>query len=117
MIFVVQFVIQIGFACLHLGPPSTFADRRKSMEAKLEAEPGRQLVLVRYASNHSLHEEWVYNRADIDNAKVVWAREMTPNEDEPFLAYFHDRAVWLLEADADPPKLIRYSGESPIATN
>jgi hypothetical protein len=78
---------------------------------QLDALPGRHLVLVRYAPNHNPYQEWVYNRADIDSARIVWAREMSPPEDAPLIQYFHGRSVWLLEPDQSPPKLTHY----PIA--
>jgi len=75
----------------------------------LDREPGPQLVMVHYKSNHYFHVEWVYNDADIDAAKIVWAREIDPEEDRRLLDYFHDRKVWLLEADENPPFVEPYS--------
>jgi hypothetical protein len=47
----------------------------------------------------------VYNRADIDRAKVVWAREMSPAEDRELKSYFRDRKIWVVDADAAEPRL------------
>src|SRR5207253_1083575 len=82
---------------------------RASVEAKLQATPGKHLVLVRYRPEHEPFAEWVYNEADIDRAKIVWAREMERSENQRLLDYFNDRQIWLLEADDNPPKLMPYA--------
>ena len=91
-------------------PPSagtwqTMGRARQSVMAQLTSLPGRQLVLVRYHPNHDPLGEWVYNDADIDNSKVVWARDMGPVQNEELLRYYNDRRAWLLDADETPPKL------------
>lgn len=77
--------------------------------AQLNQLPGKQLVLVRYQPEHNPFAEWVYNEADIDSSKVVWARELSPADNAKLIAYFHDRHAWLLDADEKPPKLTEFS--------
>ncbi len=81
---------------------------RDAMEKQLSSLPGQQLVIVRYKPNHDYHTEWVYNEANIDAAKVVWAREMDTAHNQQLLNYFQGRTAWLLEADENPPRLSAY---------
>jgi hypothetical protein len=75
---------------------------RARIEAQLEAMPGQHLVIVRYSPQHAWNEEIVYNRADIDHSKVVWAREIPGVEIRPLLDYFRGRHIWLDEPDVSP---------------
>jgi hypothetical protein len=76
---------------------------------QLEKDGDRHLVIVRYGPEHSSHNEWVYNEADIDRSKVVWAREMDTRENDQLINYFKDRRIWLLEADTKNPELAPYT--------
>jgi len=107
--FVYGFNQNLSILIHHKEYVSKFGLARLQIAEKLSQQPGRQLVMVRYPAGHITHEEWVYNRADIDAAKIVWAREMDPEHDRPFLDYFHDRRVWLLEPDQSPPRLTPYT--------
>jgi hypothetical protein len=82
-------------------------DRAKAL-AKLETLPGDQLVIVRYNQYHNSDNEWVYNRANIDRAKVVWARDMDDSGNAELIRYFPQRRVWLAEPDLAPPRLSPY---------
>ncbi|MBZ5670474.1 MAG: hypothetical protein LAO04_12180 [Acidobacteriia bacterium] len=81
---------------------------RARVLAELKATPGNHLVMVRYKPGHQLANEWVYNEADIDYAKVVWARDMGPAANLELLAYFKDRHVWMIDADYMPARLLPY---------
>jgi len=81
---------------------------RAELQQQLEHVAGRQLVIVRYKPSHEPFNEWVYNSADIDGSKVVWARDMSPEENEELIKYFRERRVWLLEPDEALPKLSSY---------
>lgn len=116
MLYVVVFVLSARhYACAER---NGIARHRPRLLAQLERRPGRHLVLVRYGPNHIEHvnDEWVYNEADIDAAKVVWAREMDAARNRQLFAYFEDRRKWLLLADAQPPRLVAYpEGEDRVA--
>jgi hypothetical protein len=74
---------------------------RKPVETQLAALPGEHLVLVRYSKDHNSGEEYVYNDADIDHAKTVWAREIPGMDLGPLFNYFRTRDVWLYDPDED----------------
>src|SRR5678815_43461 len=94
--------------------PETFG--RVAVMKRLEDLPGNHLVFVRYHPDHEPFREWVYNKADINSAKVVWARDMDPSHNEEVSRYFDLRKVWLVEADENPPKLSPYQVPTlPIA--
>jgi hypothetical protein len=80
-------------------------ERRIYVNRQLAQIPGKLLVFVRYYPQHIFQDEWVYNAADIDGARVVWARDLGEAEDEKLRSYYPDRAVWLLEPDFRPPRL------------
>lgn len=81
---------------------------RITINSELARMPGKVLVFVRYWPRHIFQDEWVYNGADIDAARVVWARDLGPAENEKLRRYYPDRSVWLLEADARPPRVTPY---------
>ncbi len=78
---------------------------RAAILQKLQNSPGQHLVIVSYGPEHDLDHDWVYNAADIDAAKVVWARDMGTNDNDELLQYFHGRQVWRLNADHYPQRL------------
>jgi hypothetical protein len=82
-------------------------DRAKILR-QLQALPGLQLVIVRYGPHHDAHSEWVYNRADIDHAKVVWARDMGAAGNADLLEYFRDRKVWTVDGDSSSLSMTPY---------
>ena len=76
---------------------------------RLEREPGQHLVFVRYEPEHEIFLDWVYNSADIDSAKVVWARDMGAGGNQELIEYFKARRVWLVEPDETPLRLAPYA--------
>ena len=103
--------------------PLHFGTARAQVADSLQHLPGKQLVLVRYSPKHDPFDEWVYNSADIDASKVIWAREMgtgnnsIQNSDlnKELIDYYKDRQVWLVEPDAASPHISPYSLSGQLA--
>lgn len=88
--------------------PDHFGTERARVQSTLENLPGKQLILVRYSPRHNPTDEWVYNAADIDSSKVVWAREMDPAHNLELMHYYANRKVWLAEPDSLPAIVTPY---------
>ncbi|HMH00095.1 MAG TPA: hypothetical protein VK555_01715 [Terriglobales bacterium] len=86
---------------------------RAAVVRELQHSPGEHLVIVHYGPRHDVDWEWVYNAADIDHAKVVWARDMGDEQNQELLRYFAARKIWLLNGDDSPPKLSPYTSGEP----
>jgi len=84
---------------------------RAAVLRQLRKSPGGQLVIVRSGDHHDVNQEWVWNEASIDDAKVVWARDMGQNENQELLRYFENRRAWQINGDDPSPKLEPYSGK------
>jgi hypothetical protein len=81
---------------------------RAAVVRELGRLPGDQLVFVRYGDHHDVDREWVWNKASIDTAKVVWARDMGAKENQELLQYFKDRHAWKIAGDDPHAKLEPY---------
>jgi hypothetical protein len=75
---------------------------------QLEALPGDQPVIARYNQYHNSRNKWVYHRADIDTAKIVWAHDMGDSGNTELIRYFPQRRVWVAEPDLARPRLSSY---------
>jgi hypothetical protein len=89
----------------HIQP--SWATARASIMQALTEQGGRHLVLVRYGEGHSFHEEWVYNPAELSNAKILWAR-WSAQRNESVAHHYGDRKIWVLDVDRAGPRLEAY---------
>lgn len=95
---------------LHAHPWTTnsqaFGFRRAQLLHQLAERNGQQLVVVRYPDpNACVIYEWVYNGADPDSQKVVFAHDRGPVEDRALFDYYKARTKWLLIAHCDDYQL------------
>jgi hypothetical protein len=115
--------IRVIASPLHFGPnefppsdwneswfgPGHFGTERAQIEDRLGQLPGGQLAIVHYSPGHNPEDEWVYNRADIDGSKVVWARDADAADNLELIRYYQNREVWLVEPDLTPARVSPYA--------
>lgn len=97
-------------------PPLVWPVHRVALIERLSALKQRQLVIVRYpAPGWHILTEWVYNSADIDGQRVIFAHDLGPVQNQALLSHYSDRAVSLLTFDptSGQESLQPYSG-API---
>jgi hypothetical protein len=91
------------------GQASAFPERVLVSE-RLDRTPGQDLVFVRYEDFQKLNREWVYNRANIDAAHIVWARDMGDEKNRDLIRYYGTgRRVWLLIPQPESARVEPYN--------
>jgi hypothetical protein len=73
------------------------APLRRQLIDRLNEIEGRHVVFVQYGPSHDAGEEWVYNGAVIDAARIVWFRALSPEEDAEVIRYYPGRTFWVAE--------------------
>ncbi|MBK8316739.1 MAG: hypothetical protein IPL01_23090 [Acidobacteria bacterium] len=106
VLFSILGVVNLGFRLARdQRSTSVWAEQRARIQSTLEADSALHLIIVRYGPQHVSHQEWVFNSADPDRSRVIWAREMDQTANHQLINYFPERKIWLLEADQLPPSL------------
>jgi len=81
---------------------NNWSNYRSTLIKQLSSADRPQLVIVRYPSpDWNVGNEWVYNGADIDHQRVIFAHDLGAEEDKALLQYYHDRTALLLTFDRD----------------
>ena len=71
--------------------------------------PGEHLVFVKTKASEFNLLQWIYNAADIDGARIVWARDLGEDRDAELAKYFRDRDVWVVDPNVEPAKVVKAS--------
>lgn len=96
--------------------PDHFVTQRSVVEKQLGQIPGGQLAIVRYAADHDPIDEWVFNAADIDSSKIIWARAMDTQSDGELMRYYGQRKAWLIQPDSPTEEILPYPVTQQVTT-
>jgi hypothetical protein len=102
-----------GEADFHFMSLESRLDARYEAAQKIESVPGKHLVFVRYHPDHDYNLEWVWNAANMNSAKIVWARSMGSSEDWALAKCYRNRHVWVVDADTKPAQITPYADHAP----
>jgi hypothetical protein len=111
VIYIATVVLRVGLAVTHIHPEKEWQHgdmQRASIAQQLSALPGQHVVLVSYSPDFDLDREWVSNLSDIDDEKIVWARDMGAEENRELINYYPGRKFWMVRGGLAPPHLEPY---------
>jgi len=85
--------------------------KRAAIVESLHLIEGDHLVFVDYGSSYAWTIEWVYNRANIDSARIVWARYLGLSHDQELIDYYPTRRLWRVDLSdgSSHPRLKTYA--------
>ena len=86
------------------------------VSAELERLPGHHLVFVKAKTDPNNLFQWIYNDADIDGARIVWARDLGEERNAELEKYFAGRSVWLVDPNEEPATRIPYPAAAPLSS-
>ena len=90
-------------------PESAPARIRDAMVRSFSKQPGRDLIVVRYADVPFARSfDWVHNSANPEEAEVIWVRDLGRRRNLELAESYPERRLWLLEADREPIRLRPY---------
>ena len=81
---------------------------RTDVKRGLELQGGRHLVFVHYADTFSVHREWVYNPASLNDAPVLFVHDLGPEKNAELMARYPDRLPWNVKVSQGRTQLEPY---------
>jgi hypothetical protein len=109
LLAIAALVLFLGKAIMQDNSSASHVQRARLLE-RLKHDEAQHLILVSYPPVRVGQRHWVYNEANIDEAKVVWAHQMDMAQNCKLVQYFNQRRIWSLELDEVPsiPELKPY---------
>ncbi len=82
---------------------------RAHIVSTLKQMPDRQVVFVHYSASHDPATEWVYNCANLQTSKIIWARDMGKTANLELWSEFPGRRTWIVYPDQSSAFLESYN--------
>lgn len=76
-----------------LTAPPTGAYLRTIVQRAVSEKPGSYLAMVTYDPDYRIHDDVVYNSADLDGSKLIWANDLGEEGNAELLSVYRNRRV------------------------
>lgn len=70
---------------------------KSEFENVVEKLPGKYIAVVSYDESYNYHDEMIYNKADIENSKIIWAHDLGAEKNKALLNYYNNRKVLVIK--------------------
>ena len=85
--------------------PTKAAFFKHEFEEVVDKLPSKYIAIVSYDVNFSFHDEVVFNKADINNAKLIWAHDLGQEKNKSLLTTYTGRKVLKVNISASDIKI------------
>lgn len=82
---------------------------RSNITRQLTQHGGFHLVFVEYDDNFPLSDEWVYNSADLNASRVIFAHDLGDEKNRELIDTYAGRSVWMVKVSNKHASLAPYS--------
>jgi hypothetical protein len=86
---------------------------RAELENFLKSQPGKHLLFLETADAFPADARfYVYNRADPEASEIIWAHDLSPEENAALVNRYKNRSVWRLKNVNQTAVLVKYENQS-----
>ncbi len=93
--------------------------RKARITEELMRKPGDHLVFVRSKTDANNLFQWVYNLADIDHQRIIWARDLGDERNALLVQYYTANTlaknVWIVNPNVEPAEYTPYAITQKLA--
>ncbi len=93
---------------LEIAIPEKTTYLKSVVEKAAERNNKKYLAIVSYSNEYTFLEDIVYNKADIDSSKLIWAYDLGEEKNKKLLDYYKDRKVLRVKISGSKMKIDPY---------
>lgn len=82
---------------INMAIPERATYLKSAIEKSVKQFPYKYIAIVSYDVGYNVHDEIVYNKADIENSNLIWAYDLGAEKNKALLNYYSDRKILMIK--------------------